>query len=93
MEQNQNDNSQQPAGAQPAAAHQAAPQARPCPQDCRLCGVNQQIFCTTKMLFALSRTAQDFGQRMSMLELAMDDIKEQLQPKDDKEQLSVPFAE
>ena len=70
------------------------PQPRPCPQDCRLCGVNQQIFCSTKMLFALSRTAQDLGQRMSVLELTLDDIKEQLQPKTVEEgQLSIPFAE
>lgn len=70
------------------------PQARPCPQDCRLCGVNQQIFCTTKMLFNLSRTAQEMSQRMSIMELTLDDIKEQLKPKTVEEaQLSIPFSE
>lgn len=69
------------------------PQPRPCPQDCRMCGVNQQIFCSTKMLFSLSRTVQELGQRISLLELSIDDIKEQLQPKQDEPQFTAPFSE
>lgn len=92
MAQNDQQQNQQPAGAQPAAAQQG-PQPRPCPQDCRMCGVNQQIFCTTKMLFMLSRTAQDLSQRMSVLELTLDDIKAQVQPKVEDGQLSLPFEE
>lgn len=88
----QDNNTQQPAGAQPAAAQQQ-PQARPCPQDCRQCGMNQQLYCTTQMLFNLSRAQQETGRRISMLELSLDDIKEQLQPKQEEGQLSIPFAE
>ena len=69
------------------------PQARPCPQDCRLCGMNQQIYCSTQMLFNMSRTVQEANKRLSLLELAMDDVKEQLQPKTEEAQLSIPFAE
>lgn len=70
------------------------PQPRPCPQDCRLCGMNQQIYCSTQMLFNLSRAQQETSKRISMLELALDDIKEQMQPKQEEEaQLSIPFSE
>jgi hypothetical protein len=72
---------------------QQQPQARPCPQDCRMCPMTQQIFCATKMLFDLSRSQQETSKRLSMLELSLDDIKEQLQPKQEDGQLSIPFAE
>ena len=72
---------------------QQQPQARPCPQDCRKCGMNQQIYCSTQMLFNLSRVAQDTSKRISLLELALDDIKEQVQAKQEEVQLSIPFAE
>lgn len=86
------ENTNQPTeGAQQQAPK--TPQPRPCPQDCRLCGMNQQMYCATQMVFNLSRTVQDFGQRLSLLELAIDDIKEQLQPKKDEAQLSIPFSE
>ena len=85
------ENSQQTAGTQPVAQQ---PQARPCPQDCRMCGMNQQIYCSTQMLFNLSRAQQEMSKRMSLIELAMDDIKEQTQPKQEEEaQFSVPFSE
>lgn len=66
---------------------------RPCPQDCRLCGMNQQIYCSTQMLFNMSRTIQEVGKRLSLLELSLDDIKEQMQPKTEEGQLSIPFPE
>jgi hypothetical protein len=69
------------------------PQPRPCPQDCRKCGMNQQLYCTTQMLFNMSRTQQETNKRLSLLELAMDDVKDQLQPKQEDGQLSIPFAE
>lgn len=72
---------------------QQQPQARPCPQDCRLCGMNQQMYCATQMVFNLSRTVQDISQRLSLLELSLDDIKEQVQPKQEEAQLSIPFSE
>ena len=66
---------------------------RPCPQDCRLCGMNQQLYCSAQMLFNLSRAQQEISKRLSLLELSLDDIKEQLQPKKEEAQLSIPFAE
>lgn len=46
-------NTQQPAGAQPAAAPQpqAQQQARPCPKDCSKCSFQQHAFCAAKMSF------------------------------------------
>lgn len=87
---------QQQAGSQKDAAPQQPqqqPQARPCPQDCRLCGMNQQMYCATQMVFNLSRTVQDISQRLSLLELSLDDVKEQVQPKQEEAQLSIPFSE
>lgn len=72
---------------------QQQPQARPCPQDCRLCGMNQQIFCSTQMVFNLSRAMQEARQQISLLEMAVDGIREQLQPKKEEAQLSIPFSE
>lgn len=69
------------------------PQARPCPQDCRMCPMTQQVFCTTKMLFNLSRTVQETSQRISVLELTMDDIKNQLQPKVQEGDLLMPMTD
>lgn len=83
----------QPAQKQEGAQQQQQPQARPCPQDCRLCGMNQQIFCSTQMVFNLSRAVQEARQQISLLEMAVDDIKEQLQPKQEEAQLSIPFSE
>ena len=45
------------------------------------------------MLFNLSRTAQETNKRLSLLELGMDDIKEQLQPKKEEGELSIPLTE
>lgn len=78
---------------QTEGAQKQMPQARPCPQDCRLCGMNQQIYCSTQMLFNLSRAQQEMSRRISLLELSMDDIKEQMQPKQEEAQLSIPFSE
>ena len=69
------------------------PQPRPCPQDCRLCGMNQQMYCSTQMLFNLSRAFQELHQKLSLMEMTLDDIKEQLQPKTEEAQLSIPFSE
>jgi len=88
----QDNKTQQPAGAQPTAAPQQQ-QVRPCPQDCRQCGMNQQIYCSTQMIFNMSRTVQEMRQKTALLELALDDIKEQVQPKQEEAQLSIPFAE
>lgn len=49
-------NTQQPAGAEPAAAPQAeatGQQARPCPRDCTKCGYQQHAFCAARMSFQM----------------------------------------
>ena len=81
-----------------AAAQQAPPQPaqqshRPCPQDCNRCSISQQIFCSTKMLFDLSRSHQEARQRIAAMEAAIAEIQSQLQPKDTDTPLSTPFIE
>ena len=78
---------------QQTAQQPQAPQARPCPQDCRRCGVSQQIFCTTKMLFDLSKTQQAISQKIEVVENTVADIQAQLQPKEQDVELAIPFAE
>ena len=81
-------------GARQQTAQQAqAPQARPCPQDCRRCSVSQQIFCTTKMLFDLSKAQQAISQKIEAVENTVADIQAQLQPKEQDVELAIPFAE
>ena len=55
--------------------------------------MNQQMYCSTQMLFNLSRAFQELHQKLSLMEMTLDDIKEQLQPKTEEEQLSIPFSE
>ena len=79
---------------QEAATQQPqAPQPRPCPQDCRQCNSAQQLFCTTKMLFDMSRSQQILRDQMSELSQTVDLLKNQLQPKEQKGELSIPFTE
>lgn len=68
------------------------PQARPCPQDCRMCGINQQVFCTTKMLFDLSRRQQVMEMAVGEITKALIGIQAQLQKKDEAAELSIPFT-
>ena len=68
------------------------PQPRPCPQDCRQCGMSQQLFCSTKMLFDLSRSVQEMDKRISVMELTLDDLREQYRQEQNGE-LSIPFTE
>ena len=77
------------------APQQAAqqPQARPCPQDCRMCGINQQVFCTTKMLFDLSRRQQMLEMAIGEMAKTLADIQAQTQKKEEATELSIPFAE
>ena len=67
-------------------------QGRPCPQDCRMCPMTQQIFCSTKMLFDLSRSQQTLRDQMSELSKEVGTLREQMKPKDSDGQLSIPFA-
>ena len=72
-------------------AVQQTQQPRPCPQDCRKCGMNQQLYCSTQMLFNLSRAIQETRQQLSEVELAVADLKDQIQPKIAGDQFSSPF--
>ena len=72
-------------------AQQQTSQARPCPQDCRLCGINQQVFCTTKMLFDLSRRQQVMESAVAEMSKTLIAVQTQLQ-KDEVTELSIPFA-
>lgn len=83
-------------GAQPV--QDATPQSnqqsiRPCPQDCRMCPMPQQIFCATKMLFDLSRSQQVLRDQVSELTKEVGILRDQMKPKDDDGQLSIPFIE
>lgn len=95
MAKEQEPNTQQQKVAVPEASAPVAqqPQARPCPQDCRLCGINQQIFCTTKMLFDLSRRQQILEMAVAEMAKTLADIQAQMQEKDDTAGLSIPFSE
>jgi hypothetical protein len=80
------------AQAQPQQPTPQQPQARPCPQDCRMCGINQQVFCATKMLFDLSRRQQVLEMAVGEITKALIDIRAQLQKKGEATELSIPFA-
>lgn len=65
---------------------------RPCPQDCSRCTMPQQLFCTTRMLFDLSRSQQDVREQIAVLSKALGDIRSRLDVQGDA-QLSIPFIE
>ena len=52
----------------------------------------QQIYCTTKMLFDLSRAYQEQRQQIASVESAVAAIREQLKPTTATDQLSLPFS-
>ncbi len=83
---------QQPAVA-PQPAQGAQPTPRPCPQDCSRCSVSQQVYCSTKMLFDLSRAYQEARQQIASVKAAIAGIQAQLQPKEGEAPLSTPFIE
>lgn len=78
--------------AQPQQPTPQQPQARPCPQDCRMCGISQQVFCTTKMLFDLSRRQQVLEMAVKEITKALIGIQAQLQEKGEATELSIPFT-
>ena len=55
-------NSNQPAGAQPTDAMQR--QARPCPKDCTKCGYQQHAFCAARMSFQMFEVMNTVIQRL-----------------------------
>lgn len=76
----------------PRSASEVArqPQPRPCPQDCSKCSTPQHIFCSTKMLFDLSRAFQESRRQQAEIVQAVADIQQQLK-KEQEVQLSLPF--
>ena len=64
MEQNQNSNTQQPAGAQQPAAATMQRQARPCPKDCTKCGYQQHAYCAARMSFQMFEVMNGVIQRL-----------------------------
>ena len=79
-------------GGSPSGAHQQ-PQPRPCPQDCSRCSTQQHIFCSTKMIFDLSRAFQESRRQQAEIAQAVVAIQEQLKPKEQESQLSIPFTD
>jgi hypothetical protein len=75
-------------GGSPSGAQQ---QPRPCPQDCSRCSTQQHIFCSTKMIFDLSRAFQESRRQQAEIVQAVAEIQERLKPKEQEAQLSIPF--
>lgn len=69
------------------------PKPRPCPQDCSRCSTQQHIFCSTKMLFDLSRAFQESRRQQAEIVQTVAEIQEQLKPKEQEAQLSIPFTD
>ena len=58
---------QKPTEAAQAAQPSASQQPRPCPQDCAKCPMPQQLFCSVKMLFNLSREQRELKDQMAQM--------------------------
>ena len=85
---------QKPTEAAQAAQPQASQQPRPCPQDCAKCPMPQQLFCSVKMLFNLSREQRDMKSQMELMAETIATLQEQLKPKEQEQVTLVePFAE
>lgn len=69
------------------------PKPRPCPQDCSRCSSEQHIFCSTKMLFDLSRAFQESRRQQAEIVQTVAEIQERLKPKEQEAQLSIPFTD
>jgi hypothetical protein len=67
---------------------------RPCPQDCAKCPMPQQLFCSVKMLFNLSREQRELKNQMAEMLGTIATLQDQLKPKEQEEVLLLePFAE
>lgn len=51
----------------------------------------QQVYCTSKMLFDLSRAFQESRRQQAGIVQAVAEIQERLKPKEQEAQLSIPF--
>ena len=72
-----NNPTQQPAGAQPAAAPQR--QARPCPKDCTKCGYQQHAFCAARMSFQMFEVMNGIIQRLDIQSQRLADLEQRIQ--------------
>lgn len=79
--------------APPSTTETEQPQPRPCPQDCSQCSTQQHVFCSTKMLFDFSRAFQESRRQQAEIAQAVAAIQEQLRPKEQEAQLSIPFTD
>ena len=85
---------QKPTEAAQAAQPSASQQPRPCPQDCAKCPMPQQLFCSVKMLFNLSREQREMKSQMELMAETIATLQEQLKPKEQEQVTLVePFAE
>lgn len=85
---------QKPTEAAQAAQPQASQQPRPCPQDCAKCLMPQQLFCSVKMLFNLSREQREIKNQMAEMAGTIATIQDQMKSKEqDQVPLVEPFAE
>ena len=85
---------QKPTETAQAAQPSASQQPRPCPQDCAKCPMPQQLFCSVKMLFNLSREQRDMKSQMELMAETIAALQEQLKPKEQEQvPLVEPFAE
>lgn len=73
----QDNNTQQPAGAQPAAAPQQR-QARPCPKDCTKCGYQQHAYCAARMSFQMFDVMNGVIQRLDIQSQRIADLEQRL---------------
>lgn len=90
---NENPQEEQARQAASSPASNQHPQPRPCPQDCSRCSTQQHIFCSTKMLFDLSRAFQESRHQQAEIVQAVAEIQERLKPKEQESQLSIPFTD
>lgn len=68
-------------GAQGIAALQQQPrtqQARPCPKDCRLCSMAQQICCSSMMSFQMFEVMNSVIQRLDIQSQRLEEIESRL---------------
>lgn len=73
----QDNNTQQPAVAQPAAAPQQR-QARPCPKDCTKCGYQQHAYCAARMSFQMFDVMNGVIQRLDIQSQRIADLQQRL---------------
>lgn len=73
----QDNNTQQPAGVQPASAPQQR-QARPCPKDCTKCGYQQHAYCAARMSFQMFDVMNGVIQRLDIQSQRIADLGQRL---------------